>query len=392
MDALLRCRLLLRRLRDLILRVPGRIRDPLVTVLFLVTAYGTGCLLVYFTNNEHNASLIFVLAVAVISCLTTGYRYGILASVISAFCINYFFMYPYSAFSFSYTGYPVTMLSMVAVSCLICALTARIKHQAVEAVRREKNTKVLYELNERLNEEKAAIELQSARELIRSDILRAVSHDLRTPLTSISGAASVLLASPDMSPKNTAMLQDIKCDADALIAMVENLLSVTRIQDGTLPLKKEAEMLEEVAGDAVLTIRRRFPACHISLDLPDDILCPPMDAMLIKQVMVNLLENAVRHSGDLEHICLRLFRQDEWAMVEVRDHGKGLTPEVCQAVRAGRPLERNLSGDSTRGMGIGLSVCQSIIKAHGGFVAAGNHPEGGAVFRFGLPLEEATDE
>ena len=151
MDALLRCRLLLRRLRDLILRVPGRIRDPLVTVLFLVTAYGTGCLLVYFTNNEHNASLIFVLAVAVISCLTTGYRYGILASVISAFCINYFFMYPYSAFSLSYTGYPVTMLSMVAVSCLICALTTRIKHQAVEAVRREKNTKVLYELNERLN-------------------------------------------------------------------------------------------------------------------------------------------------------------------------------------------------------------------------------------------------
>lgn len=392
MDALLRCRLLLRRLRDLILRVPGRIRDPLVTVLFLVTAYGTGCLLVYFTNNEHNASLIFVLAVAVISCLTTGYRYGILASVISAFCINYFFMYPYSAFSLSYTGYPVTMLSMVAVSCLICALTARVKHQAVEAVRREKNTKVLYELNERLNEEKAAIELQSARELIRSDILRAVSHDLRTPLTSISGAASVLLASPDMSPKNTAMLQDIKCDADALIAMVENLLSVTRIQDGTLPLKKEAEMLEEVAGDAVLTIRRRFPACHISLDLPDDILCPPMDAMLIKQVMVNLLENAVRHSGDLEHICLRLFRQDEWAMVEVRDHGKGLTPEVCQAVRAGRPLERNLSGDSTRGMGIGLSVCQSIIKAHGGFVAAGNHPEGGAVFRFGLPMEETPHD
>ena len=90
MDALLRCRLLLRRLRDLILRVPGRIRDPLVTVLFLVTAYGTGCLLVYFTSSDYNASLIFVLAVAVISCLTTGYRYGILASVISAFCINYF--------------------------------------------------------------------------------------------------------------------------------------------------------------------------------------------------------------------------------------------------------------------------------------------------------------
>ena len=79
-------------------------------------------------------------------------------------------------------------------------------------------------------------------------------------------------------------------------------------------------------------------------------------------------------------------------MVEVRDRGKGLSPEICQAVQAGRPLNRDLSGDSTRGMGIGLSACQSIIKAHGGFFAAGNDPEGGAVFRFGLPMEETSHE
>ena len=104
--------------------------------------------------------------------------------------------------------------------------------------------------------------------------------------------------------------------------------------------------------------------------------------------MVNLLENAIRHSGDTEHITLHLFRQDNWAVVEVRDRGKGLSPEVCQAVQSGKSLPRSLSGDTTRGMGIGLSVCQSIIKAHNGFFAAGNDPEGGAVFRFGLPMEE----
>ena len=151
-------------------------------------------------------------------------------------------------------------------------------------------------------------------------------------------------------------------------------------------------MLEEVAGDALMTTRRHFPSCHIHLELPDDILYLPMDPFLVKQVIVNLLENAVRHSGDLEHIRLSLFRQENYAVVEVRDQGRGLPPDVCQAIQAGQPLPRSLSGDNTRGMGIGLSVCQRIIKAHGGFFAAGNDPKGGAVFRFGLPMEEAEHE
>lgn len=128
------------------------------------------------------------------------------------------------------------------------------------------------------------------------------------------------------------------------------------------------------------------------MDLSEDILYLPMDPLLIKQVIVNLLENAIRHSGDLEHIRLSLFRQEDYAVVEVRDKGRGLLPEVCQAIQAGKPLPQSLSGDTTRGMGIGLSVCQRIIKAHGGFFAAGNDPEGGAVFRFGLPMEEKAYE
>jgi two-component system sensor histidine kinase KdpD len=197
----------------------------------------------------------------------------------------------------------------------------------------------------------------------------------------------VLLSSPEISPKNIAMLTDIKNDADTLIAMVENLLSVTRIQDGTLPLKKRSEMLDEVAGDAIITTRRRFPKVQVELQMSDDILFVPIDPILIRQVIVNLLENAIRHSGDREHITLHLFRQGRWAIVEVRDRGKGLSPEICQSIQEGRPLDLDQSGDSTRGMGIGLSACQSIIQAHDGFFDAGNDPEGGAVFRFGLPME-----
>jgi len=365
-------------------RVPAIPRNLGVTALFLCAAYHASSILITHTGGENNSALVFVLAVVLISLLTSGYAYGIAASIIGAFSINIYFMEPYAVFSLSRTGYPVAMLSMVAISCVVCALTARVKKQAIEAVRREKNAKALYEQNEKLNAEKTAIQLQSERISIRESILRAVSHDLRTPLTSISGAVSVLLSSPEVSEKNLAMLSDIKHDADGLIAMVENILSVTRVQDGTMPLKMREEMLEEVAGDALLTTRRRFPDCHVELDLSEDILYLPMDPLLIRQVIVNLLENAIYHSGGREHITLHLCRQDDWAVVEVRDRGRGLSEEVLRAIQAGQAMP--LSGDATRGMGIGLSVCQSIIKAHGGFFTAGNRREGGAVFRFGLPM------
>ena len=373
-------------------RIPEIPRNVLISTLLLSVSFLISSILIGHTGGENNSALVFALAVSTISLLTDGYFYGIVASIISAFFVNIYFMYPYAQFSLKQAGYPVTMLSMVTISCLICALTSKVKHLAVEAVRREKNTKELYALNEKLNAEKAAIQLESDRETMRSNILRAVSHDLRTPLTAISGSASVLMSSTDISQRNLSMISDIKNDADSLIIMVENLLSVTRIQDGTLPLKMREEMLEEVVGDAVLTTRRRFPNAQITLNLSEDILYLPMDPLLVKQVIVNLLENAIRHSGDTEFISLHMFRQDNYAVLEVRDKGKGLSPEVCQAVRSGSHMKRDRSGDSTRGMGIGLSVCQSIIKAHYGFFVAENIPEGGAVFRFGLPMEDLANE
>ncbi len=380
------------RLQTQFLRVPQIPRNVIITVAFLCGAYWANSILIHHTGGENNSALVFVLAVVFISLLTSGYFYGIAASVIGAFCTNIYFMPPYAQFSLTRAGYPLTTLSMLVISCVVCALTTRVKKQAQEAARRERSTKALYEMNERLNAEKASIQLESDREAIRGNILRAVSHDLRTPLTTISGTVSVLLSSPDVSPKNLSMLADIKQDADSLIIMVENLLSVTRIQDGSFHLKKRDEMLEEVAGDALLTTKRHFPNCSISMDLSEDILYLPMDPLLIKQVIVNLLENAIKHSGDPDHITLRLLREGDNAVVEVRDHGCGLSSDVCQAIQNGQPLPHSLSDDTTRGMGIGLSVCQRIIKAHGGSFAASNHPDGGAVFRFGLPMEETIHE
>lgn len=377
-----------RRVREQFLRIPETPRSLIVSALFLCGAYLASGILINHTGGENNSALVFVLAVVMISLLTEGYAYGIVSSIIGGFCINFFFMVPYAAFSLSYAGYPVAMISMVAISCVVCALTTRTKNQRAEAIRQEKRTKSLYELNERLNAEKAAIQLESARETIRGNILRAVSHDLRTPLTAISGAAAVLLEEEGRPERDVSLLSDIKSDADALITMVENLLSVTRIQGEGAQIKKQSEVLEEVAGDAVQKIRRRFPEARVALALPEDVLLVPMDPLLIRQVIFNLLENAVRHSGAPEGITLGLFRRENWAVTEVTDRGRGLSPEALEAVRTGRPLSAATSGDASRGMGIGLSVCRSIITAHGGFFEAENLPQGGALFRFGLPLEE----
>jgi two-component system sensor histidine kinase KdpD len=366
-------------------------RDIAVLGASLASAYYASDILLNHTGVENNSALVFTLAVVLVSFLTTGYVYGVLASVIGAFFTNYYFMAPYAEFSLSRVGYPVATLSMLLISIMVCALTARVKSQKEEAIRREQNTKRLYELNEKLSEEKTAIQLQSERERIRGNILRAVSHDLRTPLTTISGSASVLMSAPEVSEYNFTMLEDIKNEADAMIQMVENLLSVTRIQDGALPLNKWEEMLEEVAGDAVIATRRRFPGAQVDMELSEDLLFFPMDPVLIKQVIVNLLENAIRHGGEGVKVCLRLSRRENWAVLEVMDRGVGLPEYVIRAVREGRPVPRDQTGDSTRGMGIGLSVCGSIIKAHNGTFEADNRPEGGAVFRVSLPMNEDTE-
>ncbi len=368
--------------------VPSVAWDMAVAVVLLALA-SLGCwLLLQHTGAENNSALVYVLAVVLIARYTSGYGYAVAAALVAGFCTNYYFMYPYAQFSLELTGYPVAMLSMVAISLVVCTLTAQLKIQAEEAVRREKNTRTLYELSERLGREKTAIQLEKDREAIRSSILRGVSHDLRTPLTGISGAAAVLLEGEGLSERDRSLATDIKNDADALITMVENLLSVTRLQAGDTAIRKEPELLEEVAGDAVMRFRRRFPEARVELILPEEPVSAPMDALLIRQVISNLLENAARHSGAPETIRLTISRQGELAVTEVTDGGRGLTEEVLAAVAQGRDLAASAGGDSSRGMGIGLAVCRNIVLAHGGTMEAENRPGGGAVFRFALPAEE----
>lgn len=312
----------------------------------------------FIQNN--NVSIIYTLAVVAVACVTPGYFYGICASLISVLGVNYFFAAPYWAFNFSETGYPITFLTLLIASIITSTLVTGYRER-----------------------ERALTEADN--EKLRSNLLRAISHDLRTPLTSISGSCAAMLADDEMAPSvRRALLSDIRENSEWLVRMVENLLSVTRMQ-GSATIQKTPEMAEEVIANAVSQVRRRFPAQVIELSAPAEPLMVSMDSTLIEQVIINLIENSIYHSGVSSPIAVSV-EKGEGAIFVVRDHGIGVdVPYVVRLMDGHADPQR--VGDSQRGIGIGLALCAAIVRAHGGEFSVCNVSDGGARFSFTLPFD-----
>jgi two-component system sensor histidine kinase KdpD len=240
-----------------------------------------------------------------------------------------------------------------------------------------------------LSDEQRSIIVEAEKEKMRSNLLRAIAHDLRTPLAGILGASSAIRENRDNLDENTRdkLNADIQEEAQWLIRMVENLLSVTRINEGATKVTKSTEAAEEVVAEAVSRIKKRFPYRNIMVSVPDELLEVPMDGTLIAQVLINLVENAIKHSANESPVEILLKQDKKWAVFEVLDHGKGIAEEDFPYLFTSYVPNGNKSSDSSRGMGIGLSICMTIIKAHNGKMEAHNREEGGAVFQFILPLE-----
>jgi len=240
-----------------------------------------------------------------------------------------------------------------------------------------------------LSDEQRRMLVESEKEKMRSNLLRAISHDLRTPLTGILGASSAILESDWPLDRQThdKLVTNIKEDSRWLIRMVENLLSVTRISEDTMNVAKTPEAAEEVVAEATARIRKIYPDRTISVSVPDELLIVPMDGTLIVQVLINLLENAVKHSSIGSPIKVEISKISETAVFEVHDNGEGIPEDVLPHLFDGYISNKQRAADSSRGMGIGLSICKSIIKAHRGNLEAVNRESGGSTFRFTLPLE-----
>lgn len=348
---------------------PFSIRDFLVTTVIFFCATGVCALLQHVNSIDGFAFPVFVLAVLLVSRLTTGYLFGFLASVLGVVCTNFIFTYPYWAVNFTLSGYPTTFLVFLVVSIITCALTTQVRQQ------------------ERLRAE-------GEKEKMRANLLRSVSHDIRTPLTSIVGATSAILENEDSltEEQKRRLLTDVKEDAQWLIRVVENLLSITRMGSDTAQITKADEVAEEVLAEAVRKFRKRFPQMPVHVKAPDELLVVPMDPILIEQVLGNLLENAVLHATGATEIQLSVRQEENWAVFSVQDNGCGIAEELLPKLFDGT-LRHNetTSGDGKRNMNIGLAVCTAIVRAHGGTLSADNRPEGGAEFIFRLPLQQTEE-
>ena len=228
-------------------------------------------------------------------------------------------------------------------------------------------------------------------ERMRSDFLRSISHDLRTPLTGIIGACSALnqddVALDDAARRD--LIQSVGEEAAWLLRMVENLLSVTRVGSSGPKLNKSYEPIEEVLSETLEKARSRFPDAKITVVQPAEFLMIPMDPTLIVQVLMNLIENAVKYSGSAARIDLIAEDENAYVSFTVRDYGRGLSREALATLFEPSACR---TGDSKHGMGLGLSICKSIVKAHGGEIHGCNGDPCGAVFTLTLPKEDSDDE
>lgn len=331
-------------------------------VFFIVMLIGAAiCLMLrQVTDTDSHVPLIFVLMVLITALLTNGYFYGILAAIVSVFAVNWAFTFPYMQLDFSLYGYPLTFITMLTVSIAASMLATRLKER--EKLKRETEA------------EKA-----------RATLLRSVSHDIRTPLTSISGSISTVLGNSSLSDESRReLLSNARDDADWLCRMVENLLSVTKIGGGT-EIAKSEELVEELIGEAVSKFKKNNPVVTFNVKCIEEPVCVYVDATLIRQVFNNLFENAVTHGKNTTEISIstRFVGESELGIF-IRDNGRGIDRNLLPHLFDGHLMLDSRNDDSSRYIGIGLAVCSTIVKAHGGRISAHNIPGGGAEFMFTL--------
>ena len=346
-----------------------RQKDTLFSILIFGSAFAVNLLIQKLFTMQKLVPMIFVFGVFLISLKTHGYCYGIASAIVSVFVVNFAFTYPYYTFDFFVEESILSAVIMLIVAVSTSTLNSRIRDQ--EKLRAE-----------------------SEKERMRGNLLRAISHDLRTPLTSIYGSSSTLISKYDALPKEQQLklLGEIQADSEWLIRMVENILSVTRIDGAKVEVVKTPTVLDELIDSVLMKFSKKHPSQKVITQIPDEFVDIPMDSLLIEQVLLNLLENAVFHAKGMTKLMLSVSLAGDKAVFEVADNGCGIPEDALQKIFTGSYEKIAAPVDGTRSnMGIGLSVCAAIVKAHGSDITAKNKSGGGAVFSFALEREGEDD-
>jgi len=317
--------------------------------------------------SEAATVIVFVLGVLLTAEFTTRPVYCLVASVLSILCFNFFLAYPRFTFRIEGTGVPGTIVVMFVVALFASYLVMRMRE------------------NERKSAEAS---LKAQNEQLRANLLRSVSHDLRTPLTAITGNADMLLDNSAnlTDEERRRLVHDVYDDATWLVGVVENLLAVTRLEEGEVLLNRNVELVDDVVEEAMRHVSRDASQHHIVVEPSGELLLARMDAQVIVQVVVNLVNNAIGHTQQGSRIVIGVRREGDFAVVSVADDGPGVSDADKRHVFEPFYTTGGISTDSRRGIGLGLSLCRSLVEAHGGTMRVEDVQPHGARFSFTLPL------
>jgi two-component system sensor histidine kinase KdpD len=312
-----------------------------------------------------DVAMLYLLGVVIVA-MRFGYVASLVAAVLSVAGLDFFFTEPDLSFFVTDKHHLVTFVIMLFVAVVISNLMERLRRAAViEAQAQE-------------------VKLEMHKELLRNALLSSVSHDLRTPLAVVTGAVSALLGDDGLlrPERRREYLETISQEASRLNRLVRNLLNMTSLESGTLRARTEWQPLEEVVGVALRRLDEQLLGRPLRVEIAPDAWAATFDAVLIEQVFMNLIENAVRYTPPGTAIAIRTAPVGAGIEVEVADDGPGVPPGQEERVFE---KFRRVGPDVKGGMGLGLTICRGIIEAHGGRIWCENRPGGGASFRFRLP-------
>lgn len=312
-----------------------------------------------------NLIMVYLLGIVALS-YWQGMAPSVVASFLSVLAFDFFFVPPRFTFAVADTQYLFMFLVMLLVGLSISSLAAQLRHQA------EHNQKV---------------QVQIESEKLRSSLLSSVSHDLRTPLAAITGSTSSLLQDGEDLPAATRkdLLENIHDESERLERLVNNLLEMTQLESGSIKPNQEPNHPAEVIGSALARLDRKSSGRRITTRIPEDLPLVPMDSLLIEQVVVNLVDNALKYTPADSPVEITVGAGKGSLEVEVADRGPGLPG--TDLPRLFDKFYRGPEQGRATGSGLGLSICKGFVQIHGGTIEAANRPGGGAVFRFTLPLE-----
>ena len=336
-----------------------RQKDILFSLLIFCSAFAVNLLIQKIFTTQTLVPMIFVFGVFLISLKTHGYLYGITSAIVSVFAVNFAFTYPYYAFDFFVEESILSAVIMLVVAVSTSTLNIRIRDQ------------------EKLRSE-------NEKEKMRGNLLRAISHDLRTPLTSIYGSSSTLISKYDALPKEQQLklLGEIQEDSEWLIRMVENLLSVTRIDGAKVEVVKTPTVLDELIDSVLMKFSKKHPNQKVITQIPEEFVDIPMDSLLIEQVLLNLLENAVDAVKDL------LPENKPYVKMLTKVKNRKLLIEISNPYSNGiQRREKVFYSTKHEGFGIGTASVAEVVQRMGGYVVF-NTEEG--IFKVNIFLPVKT--